>query len=101
VGEPHWIGGIDMPNGHVTWDDGTEGNLKWNGSDGLPWHHDSGQPNDCDGPGTEPCMFMGPHARWFDFACAPKTKFINSKGVEETPTQGPEVPITTEYMGIT
>ena len=24
-------------------------------------------------PGSEPCVFVGPAGRWFDFACAAKT----------------------------
>merc|ERR1711865_248162 len=55
-------------------------------SETWPWHVESGQPNDCDGPGTETCMFIGPHGRWFDFACAPKVA-NRETGV----TAGPEV----------
>eukprot|EP00930_Biecheleria_cincta_P069874 TRINITY_DN57553_c0_g1_i1.p1 TRINITY_DN57553_c0_g1~~TRINITY_DN57553_c0_g1_i1.p1 ORF type:complete len:959 (-),score=102.88 TRINITY_DN57553_c0_g1_i1:82-2958(-) len=84
VGLPHWIGGEDSPNGNVTWLDGSQVNEDWE----APWHEPSGQPNDCDGPGSETCMFMGPHAKWFDFACQPKVPIAGSAKV---PTPGPEV----------
>ena len=81
LGVPHWIGGDDSPNGVVTWRDGTP-----HAGFDAPWHSLSGQPNDCDGPGTETCMFMGPNGKWFDFACAPKVP-------QEEPrvTAGPEI----------
>lgn len=82
VGLPHWLGGSDFPNGEVTWLDGSAD--AW-GAEPRPWHEPSGQPNDCDGPDApETCMFMGPHARWFDFACQPKVPTANV-------TAGPEI----------
>ncbi|GMH93404.1 hypothetical protein TrVE_jg14348 [Triparma verrucosa] len=54
---------------------------EWNNE--YPWDDVSGQPNDCDGPGTEPCIFIGPRGKWFDFACNPK----RSEGT----TPGPEI----------
>ena len=83
LGVPHWLGGDDSPNGVVTWSDRTEH------SEQLfvtPWHKLSAQPNDCDGPGSETCMFMGPGGAWFDFACRPKTR-----NVEIGITAGPEI----------
>jgi alpha-ketoglutarate-dependent taurine dioxygenase len=50
----------------------------------YPWDGPSGQPNDCDGPGSEPCIFVGPYGNWFDFACEKKT----SGGPEITWTDG-------------
>lgn len=88
VGKPHWLGGEDAPNGHVTW----VGNVSadgWGASAPLPWHGPSGQPNDCDGPESEKCIFMGPNSRWFDFACGPKTEGVNMYNKSVTP--GPEV----------
>lgn len=86
VGMPHWIGGDDYPNGHVTWLDGSSAEDGWGSDASYPWHVPSGQPNDCDGPGTETCMFMGPDAKWFDFACQAKVANKTS-GV----TPGPEI----------
>eukprot|EP00040_Diaphanoeca_grandis_P015938 m.81932 g.81932 ORF g.81932 m.81932 type:complete len:509 (-) comp25472_c0_seq2:381-1907(-) len=86
--EPHWLGADEFPPRVVHWFDG--GHMQLNDSDELPWespwHLPSGQPNDCDGPGSETCMFIGPNGAWFDFACGPKL-------VEEgtTQTAGPEV----------
>eukprot|EP00933_Yihiella_yeosuensis_P052852 TRINITY_DN50986_c0_g1_i1.p1 TRINITY_DN50986_c0_g1~~TRINITY_DN50986_c0_g1_i1.p1 ORF type:complete len:580 (+),score=85.28 TRINITY_DN50986_c0_g1_i1:41-1741(+) len=80
---PHWIAGDDAPNGHVTWLDGSNSSKGW-----QMWHEPSGQPNDCDGPETETCMFMGPNARWFDFACAPKAA---GTSLNKTITPGPEI----------
>ena len=81
LGVPHWIGGDDNPNGVVTWRDGTP-----HAGFDAPWHGPSGQPNDCDGPGTETCMFMGPNGKWFDFACAHKVPQN-----EPRVTAGPEI----------
>ena len=39
---------------------------EWEGD--YPWDEVSGQPNDCDGVDTEPCIFVGPEGKWFDFA---------------------------------
>jgi len=50
----------------------------------YPWHTASGQPNDCDGAGSEPCVFVGPGGRWFDFACGPKTADGTTPGPEIT-----------------
>lgn len=86
VGAPHWLGGDDSPNGHVQWLDGSIASDGWGFDSSLPWHAPSGQPNDCDGPGTETCMFMGPGSKWFDFACQPKVANA-TKGV----TPGPEI----------
>ena len=114
VGEPHWLGANDGDNGDkiseggrateetngiVAWlDEGLVNNQELHvgqpyevndtvlESETWPWHVESGQPNDCDGPGTETCMFIGPHGRWFDFACAPKVA-NRETGV----TAGPEV----------
>jgi hypothetical protein len=86
VGLPHWIGGDDYPNGKVTWLDGSRDDKGWGSDEPYPWHTPSGQPNDCDGPGTETCMFMGPDAKWFDFACQPKVA-NSTAGV----TPGPEI----------
>ena len=90
VGAPHWLDGDDMPNGIVSWGgevDAAGAEALWGARNKpYPWHTDSGQPNDCDGPGTEPCMFMGPSGRWFDFACASK-EVNKTKGV----TAGPEI----------
>lgn len=85
VGMPHWLGGVDEPNGVVSWVDGSFAADHWDDGE-LPWHGPSGQPNDCDGPGSETCMFMGPDARWFDFACQPK---ITNETAGITP--GPEI----------
>lgn len=87
VERPHWIGGWDEPNGHVTWLDGSSPDMAvW---EELPWHKPSSQPNDCDGPESERCMFMGPDARWFDFACRPKQAGVNR--YNQTVTPGPVV----------
>mmetsp|Transcript_151200 Transcript_151200/g.289821 ORF Transcript_151200/g.289821 Transcript_151200/m.289821 type:complete len:128 (-) Transcript_151200:95-478(-) len=86
VGMPHWIGGDDYPNGHVKWLDGSDAQERWDPNVSFPWHAPSGQPNDCDGPGSETCMFMGPDSNWFDFACQPK---IANKTSGVTP--GPEI----------
>lgn len=83
LGVPHWLGGDDMPNGVVTWSDGTEHSEQ---RFDTPWHIQSNQPNDCDGPGSETCVFMGPEGAWFDFACAPKTP-----QKEPRITAGPEI----------
>jgi hypothetical protein len=83
LGVPHWLGGDDSPNGVVTWADGSEHSEQ---QFDTPWHQESGQPNDCDGPGTETCMFMGPGGAWFDFACRPKTPSL-AGGI----TAGPEI----------
>eukprot|EP00928_Gymnodinium_smaydae_P065183 TRINITY_DN48361_c0_g1_i1.p1 TRINITY_DN48361_c0_g1~~TRINITY_DN48361_c0_g1_i1.p1 ORF type:complete len:534 (+),score=59.24 TRINITY_DN48361_c0_g1_i1:51-1604(+) len=86
VGKPHWIGGDDYPNGHVTWLNGLDASEGFGPNASYPWHAPSGQPNDCDGPGSETCMFMGPDAKWFDFACQPKVPNATA-GV----TAGPEI----------
>jgi hypothetical protein len=98
VGCPHWLGADDEPNGHVTWSDPVFKDRKqglpedigpWENFEtapGWPWHADSGQPNDCDGPGTETCIFMGPNGKWFDFACAAKVPDL-----EKGRTPGPEI----------
>jgi hypothetical protein len=88
VGHPHWLGGNDSPNGHVTWLD-KSGAIGWGANTDLPWHSPSGQPNDCDGPESEKCIFMGPDSKWFDFACGPKDPGINV--YNKTVTPGPEV----------
>ena len=84
VAEPHWIGGDDGVDGTLRFVDGTEFDhaSTWK----PPWHTESGQPNDCDGPGSEPCMFMGPNGRWFDFACAAK-----APSADAGTTPGPEI----------
>mmetsp|Transcript_134835 Transcript_134835/g.262603 ORF Transcript_134835/g.262603 Transcript_134835/m.262603 type:complete len:539 (+) Transcript_134835:39-1655(+) len=88
VGLPHWLGGVNEQGVHVVWYDGKSASTSW-GLDGrLPWHEPSGQPNDCDGPGSEQCMFMGPDAKWFDFACQPKVPLSN--GTKKV-TAGPEI----------
>lgn len=89
TGVPHWIGGDNTDNHTVRWLNGIDAQEVW-GQAPLPWHHESGQPNDCDGPGSETCMFMGPHGKWFDFACGPKGP-ITKDGIVSTPTPGPEV----------
>jgi len=75
ISVPHWLGGFDRgptPGGKVHWDNTP---LKSSLHDAFdpPWHVLSGQPNDCDGPNSEECIFIGPKGAWFDFACAPKT----------------------------
>jgi len=88
VAQPHWLGGDDGPNGRVTWLD--ESNVAgWGTNVKLPWHEPSGQPNDCDGPDSEKCMFMGPDSKWFDFSCSPKVPGVNM--YNKTITPGPEV----------
>mmetsp|Transcript_18251 Transcript_18251/g.37956 ORF Transcript_18251/g.37956 Transcript_18251/m.37956 type:complete len:484 (-) Transcript_18251:15-1466(-) len=79
--KPHWIKGIETAGiDTVNWGEGISDT--WGTP--YPWDSNSGQPNDCDGPGTEPCIFIGPGGRWFDFACAPKF-------AEGTTTPGPEI----------
>ena len=77
TGVPHWLNAHESSY-HLAWLNGATDS--WTSH---PWHESSGQPNDCSGPGSEPCVFIGPYGKWFDFACAPKT------GVNETP--GPEI----------
>ena len=83
VGEitlPHWLGGFDQgesPGGQILWKNAGLHNLFE-----PPWHVPSGQPNDCDGPGSETCMFIGPNGDWFDFACAPKIPSKEDTGHE-------------------
>ena len=60
----------------------TQGADEWGGE--YPWDTRSGQPNDCDGPGSEPCIFVGPGGHWFDFACGPKPAVAGA-------TPGPEI----------
>ena len=87
---PHWLGAHDWgepPGGRVVWD--SLGDHESGGSAELvhqnpmaahddkkyypaPWHVPTNQPNDCDGPHTELCIFMGPGGAWFDFHCQPK-----------------------------
>jgi len=88
VGLPHWLGGLNEQGDKVVWYDGKQASDGWGQDSQLPWHEPSGQPNDCDGPGSEQCVFMGPDARWFDFACQPKVPF--SDGTKRT-TAGPEI----------
>ena len=62
VGEPHWILGKEKAEWkRVDWGQHDD---EW-GGDSYPWHSESGQPNDCDGPGSEPCIFVGPGGHWF------------------------------------
>jgi len=65
VGSPHWMGGRKEGTGKdliIDWSFGLEGG-DFDGTDEYvstgtpyPWHQPSGQPNDCDGPGSEPCL---------------------------------------------
>lgn len=78
--KPHWIHGVETAVVTVVnWGEGFID--EWNTA--YPWDSASAQPNDCDGPGTEPCIFVGPSGNWFDFACQPK--------VAEGTTPGPEI----------
>lgn len=79
---PHWIN-ANEENHKITWLDGSVD--EWSHH---PWHVESGQPNDCSGPGSEPCVFIGPGGQWFDFACAPKTSPDDTPGPEITWTTG-------------
>lgn len=96
---PHWILGtehankafIDWPNMHThgkgmvdEWASTSGGS----GGHGYPWDVASGQPNDCDGPDSEPCIFVGPNGNWFDFACDRKTAPGTTPGPEITWTTG-------------
>lgn len=73
---PHWLGGFDQGN-QVLWKNaGLHNQVLFK----PPWH--AGQPNDCDGPGSETCMFIGPNGDWFDFACAPKIPSKKDTGHE-------------------
>ena len=86
---PHWLGGFDQgetPGGTVYWGKSrSSGTLHDSATFQVPWHQPSGQPNDCDGPNSEECMFMGGNpAAWFDFACGPKVR-------SENQTVGPEI----------
>ena len=83
--KPHWIMGIETAGvDRVNWGEGVTD--AWD-SQPYPWDHASGQPNDCDGPGTEPCIFVGPAGNWFDFACQAKI----ANGDEDKVTPGPEI----------
>jgi len=100
TGEPHWLNAYEIDRA-VAWlgepTTATEGDEhEWiePGKErrklgDYPWHTDSGQPNDCDGPGSEPCLFVGPGGKWFDFACGPKEASIKPDGSVVTP--GPEI----------
>ena len=80
VGEPHFILGKEFAGEvKIDWMD-DEGEDEWGGQ--YPWDSGSGQPNDCDGPGTEPCIFVGPGGRFFDFACNRKVR-CSELGSEE------------------
>jgi alpha-ketoglutarate-dependent taurine dioxygenase len=100
-GVPHWVGGReDAERPGIAWALGHSGadperavRDEWPmDAEGkrraYPWHAPSGQPNDCDGPGSEPCMFVGPEGAWFDFACARKTKEGTTPGPEVTWSDG-------------
>ena len=71
VGKPHWINGVKEGTSvrEIEWG-GVVGD-EWEGD--YPWDEVSGQPNDCDGVDTEPCIFVGPEGKWFDFASDRKT----------------------------
>eukprot|EP00518_Triparma_eleuthera_P020977 CAMPEP_0197560342 /NCGR_PEP_ID=MMETSP1320-20131121/22966_1 /TAXON_ID=91990 /ORGANISM="Bolidomonas sp., Strain RCC2347" /LENGTH=496 /DNA_ID=CAMNT_0043121881 /DNA_START=61 /DNA_END=1551 /DNA_ORIENTATION=- len=85
VGEPHWILGKEKAERkQVDWGQHDD---DW-GGDSYPWHSESGQPNDCDGPGSEPCIFVGPGGHWFDFACSRKTTEGTTPGPEITWVKG-------------
>ena len=79
--KPHWISGFETAGVPIIdWGSGIADG--WKGAP-YPWDTASGQPNDCDGPGTEPCIFVGPGGNWFDFAWQTK--------VDEGTTPGPEI----------
>ena len=85
---PHWILGTEnASNPTIEWPNQRGGGPDEWGDGGYPWHEESGQPNDCDGQDSEPCIFVGPEGRWFDFACDRKTA--------EGTTPGPEITWTT------
>lgn len=96
---PHWIFGSDNSphEKNINWSSLTSmpgvttSSFAQNWEDDFvseyPWDGPSGQPNDCDGPGTEPCMFVGPFGNWFDFACDRK-KPPSTPGPEITWTDG-------------
>ncbi|GMH52327.1 hypothetical protein TL16_g01209 [Triparma laevis f. inornata] len=80
---PHFLNARKFGTGFSTirWGSATTED-EWN--DAYPWDDVSGQPNDCDGPGSEPCVFIGPKGRWFDFACNPKRAVGTTPGPEIT-----------------
>eukprot|EP00164_Ancoracysta_twista_P019621 GFYU01034608.1.p1 GENE.GFYU01034608.1~~GFYU01034608.1.p1 ORF type:complete len:505 (+),score=148.19 GFYU01034608.1:126-1640(+) len=87
TGQPHWLRAREEHK-QVTWLDNTEssGSVDDTWGNRYPWHDESGQPNDCDGPQSEPCLFVGAHGKWFDFACQAKTPSDDGKV-----TAGPEI----------
>ena len=97
---PHWILGTEYSNNSfISWPSPSDLVDQWDetGSttsstaasrERYPWHEESGQPNDCDGPDSEPCIFVGPNGKWFDFACERKTAPGTTPGPEITWTTG-------------
>ena len=87
---PHYIA-ARKAGGEVQWPlwQGQAQRDSWRGQ--HPWDFETGQPNDSDGPGSEPCVFVGPHGKWFDFACEPKAS------TDGATTSGPE--ITSHWTG--
>ena len=87
--EPHYLL-ADNPSvgADVSWLDGSRQEEGF----APPWDTLSGQPNDCTGPASETCVFLGPRASWFDFPCAPydpSVSFHQTTGEPATP--GPEI----------
>ena len=110
--QPHWILGTEHASrAHIDWP-GLDGGVdEWTDTTGsstgsmdtagsstdsstssqalsqgrYPWDEASSQPNDCDGPDTEPCIFVGPHGKWFDFACEQKTAAGTTPGSVNPP----------------
>ena len=86
---PHWVLGREKEGLPVRWDGRAVDS--WPLADPLggpnsprqyPWHVPSGQPNDCDGPDSEPCIMVGPRGAWFDFSCERKTRPGTTPGPE-------------------